>query len=1023
MNIRSVAGLCLALIWGSPVRADEPPPARVAFYGEAWKRPHQANEAVRLSWHLEEGFLREGDAYRVTFSPDGGEVWKTVYRGTEPSCLWLTQGEETVANGVMRVEVVTADGRIRCEDIVRGLIVDSIVPDVVSEAPAVSGDREVLIRPKVKTQGPSGLALLQLWVTRDGGQRWQYAGSLRGAEEAYRFKGERGTYGFAFTGVSGSRVVEPHPNPGAPPEIEVQIAPEEPVVRLEIGRLKRFYRAGETLTFQWEIEDDDLAPGPAVAEYRAAGGPWVEILSGGPARGFHDWVLPGVTLTLSELRVRARDTRGNVGQRSVQLSCVVDADPPAGEVLGPALWDKEGPVRLQYRLTETGSGLEKASLLYRAAVGEPWLLFQDLPLAGLTAEKMLQDGGYELGFEIVDRAGNRRGADDGPTFRLLVDRTPPKVAIDAVSARPEGVSIRWTAHDPNLPEAPVSILFLREGERDWSVFREALPAAGQWEGPLPEGVQDGMGLSFRVLCKDAAGQTAHATAALRVMGTVPTIQLKQVRFVDVLKLLVEWEAAGNGLKENPVDLRIVYWQGDRQETLLAREGLPASGSLVVNIPDDLPANQLYVEAGCLNQWGGRQFHSATVDLRSPQQGPSLRFTRVVAGGGRIDVSWESTGVDLGETPVSVEYGEEGGAATVRKGLPPSGTLALEGILPGRRFLRIRGVCVDNKGRRGETAVFVIVPEDASPVSGARFRQVVRDGQKLSVTWEVEKGPVRIECRPAGGGDWTLVKEDLPPAGSFAWDVPEVFGSRVEIRLVADDAAGAPETVSFSEGGGRLPRPAVGTGSPRARAVWPSDLPRAAEKPAVLRGTPPDPLRGIREMLAAGRAEEAERSLQVYLAKHPDALDAYRLQIQAARQLARPAPEIVDLYRRALAVSPHNADLLNELGLTYLVAGDARQALAYFEEALAAGHTAEAYFNIGRARYRMREHKLAAAAFEKALALAPDHRDARYYLARIYTETGPVDRQKAIRAWEIVRDESRDDPERYERARAEIARLR
>lgn len=1014
-------------LWAAPLRAQEGGGIALHLSEEMLRRPRQTKESVGLGWWLEGGVLGKDQAYRVLYSPDAGKTWRTLHTGGEPSHIWSLHGEESTKDGILAVELIGPDGTVAARDEFSGIVIDDVQPEVSAEAAPLSKDREVLVHVKVKAAGPSGLALLQLWVTRDGGRRWEYAGSSRDPEKPFTFRGEKGRYGFSVTAVGGSRLVEPHPMPGDKPEAETEISPDEPVVQLEVGHVARFPKAGDTVSFSWNVMDDDLPESPAVAEYRTSDGRWVEIFRGGPAEGNHVWTLPAVSMAISELRVRARDVRGNTGEKAVRVPCWIDADAPTADILGPAVWDKEGDVEVQYRINESGSGIERAEMFYRIAPDGPWHPFSKLPPVGGTVQKMLQDGVYDLAIEAADRAGNRMPLASARPALLVVDRTPPAVAIDAVTATAEGVALQWTSSDPNLGGHPVQIFAQVEGDPRWHLLKGDLPHRGEWKGPLPEGVREGMGIALRVTSTDRSGKSASALAAIRVAGDVPTIRLTQVRFVEVLKLLMEWESSGKNLAAEPVDLRIVFWRGTEQEVLHERKGLPASGSLTVNVPKDLPGHEIYVEVGCRNEWGARHFQSATVELykAAPQGEPAIRFTDVSLRGGKLAVAWEASGIDLGEKAVTIELAEEGGTSAVHRDLPPTGERALDVAAGRRSALRLKGTCVDNKGRRGEATVFVVLPASLDhPAAGLRIDQIMREGRRLTVSLRGADPGARIEYRRAGG-EWTPVPAKPDDSGVLSWEIPADWTGTLELRAVSADGktASGPESVSLD---GTVPRPPhAGTGRrPSARAVWAPGTEPYGSRPEPPPAAFPDPLKPAREMLVSGRAEEAEQFLRVFLAKRPDSVEAHLLQIQALRFLGKRGPEVVDLYRRALAISPHDARILNDLGLYHLIEeGNARESLSYFEEALAAGHTPEAHFNVGRARFQMREYALAAAAFERALAVDPRFSDARYFLARIYTETPLADPAKAARLWDAVRAESSDDPERLGRAESELRRLR
>jgi Tfp pilus assembly protein PilF len=94
--------------------------------------------------------------------------------------------------------------------------------------------------------------------------------------------------------------------------------------------------------------------------------------------------------------------------------------------------------------------------------------------------------------------------------------------------------------------------------------------------------------------------------------------------------------------------------------------------------------------------------------------------------------------------------------------------------------------------------------------------------------------------------------------------------------------------------------------------------------------------------------------------------------------------------RALELDPNLAEARNNLGLVYLAQGRVTDAAAQFRKAIAnlSYPTPEiAYYNLGKADYRLGDYAAAADAYERSLAILPGNQEGRFELGMSYARLG------------------------------------
>jgi hypothetical protein len=194
---------------------------------------------------------------------------------------------------------------------------------------------------KIPTIGPSGVGMVELWMTQDEGQTWTKHSEKAEPQPPYVFDvpGE-GVYGFTLLVKSKAGLSRPAPKPGDPPSIRIEVDTTLPYV--ELHPVEADPRRKDILFLLWKAEDRNLSTNPITLQWSEnPNGPWQAIAenianSGGtaPLTGRYAWQLPPKMPYRIFLRVEVRDRAGNVGIAQTQEPVLVDLTVPEVEITG-----------------------------------------------------------------------------------------------------------------------------------------------------------------------------------------------------------------------------------------------------------------------------------------------------------------------------------------------------------------------------------------------------------------------------------------------------------------------------------------------------------------------------------------------------------------------------------------------------------------------------------------------------------------------------------------------------------------
>lgn len=143
------------------------------------------------------------------------------------------------------------------------------------------------------------------------------------------------------------------------------------------------------------------------------------------------------------------------------------------------------------------------------------------------------------------------------------------------------------------------------------------------------------------------------------------------------------------------------------------------------------------------------------------------------------------------------------------------------------------------------------------------------------------------------------------------------------------------------------------------------------------------LQRVEAALGSGDAAEAERLCREILDEDADCAPAY-FALGCVRSTAGDTPGAEQAYRSALALAPDHAGARNNLGFLLQsrgessgAEGDLQEAMDHFQAAAqSAPDSPDGWINLGYALAQQRRPAEAARAYDRALALVPDHAHAR-----------------------------------------------
>ncbi len=213
-----------------------------------------------------------------------------------------------------------------------GSVLDfNLVP--AGERARMVNSRSFELEYEIDSVGPSGIAKVELWGTRDGGRTWSSFGVDSDNRSPMPVNVDAdGVYGFRVVVQSGSGFGGRQPAEGDTPDIWIGVDLTKPTGRIISALVAA---DGSELVISWEASDDVLDPRPITLSFgSSAQGPWTPIASGLENTGNYHWRLDSRVPDRIYLRLEVRDEAGNLGVFDAAEPVSLDRHRPEGRIRG-----------------------------------------------------------------------------------------------------------------------------------------------------------------------------------------------------------------------------------------------------------------------------------------------------------------------------------------------------------------------------------------------------------------------------------------------------------------------------------------------------------------------------------------------------------------------------------------------------------------------------------------------------------------------------------------------------------------
>lgn len=197
------------------------------------------------------------------------------------------------------------------------------------------GSRTFALEYELEDIGRNGIAKVELWGTRDGGQTWRSFATDddRRSPLVVTVDGV-GLYGFRIVVESAGGTPALQPRRGDNPELWIDVDLHRPTAELTSIQFGAGNLA-DRLILNWRAEDDNLEPLPIALFYSSRpAGPWTAIATSLANTGEYAWQLQRHLPDRVYLRLEARDTAGNLAAFQTREPVVLSEEQPSARIRG-----------------------------------------------------------------------------------------------------------------------------------------------------------------------------------------------------------------------------------------------------------------------------------------------------------------------------------------------------------------------------------------------------------------------------------------------------------------------------------------------------------------------------------------------------------------------------------------------------------------------------------------------------------------------------------------------------------------
>ncbi len=353
---------------------------------------------------------------------------------------------------------------------------------------------------------------VRLYVSNDQGRTWNLTATAAPEEKHFKFSTPQdGFFCFAVQTVDTQGKLSPPGVDDLRPNLKVIVDSIAPAVQVQPLQPRN-----NEVGVAWSVRDDNLdvvLPDAVRVEWRIVGAAsWIPLAL---PQGATQIYWNPLTNAQIEVRVKARDRAGNVGEDTTNVSIQAGGGGFPNNQFNPnpqpnAFGNLERKfvnnkqISLVYDLKDVGpSGVSSVELWYTLYQGRAWNKLTEYPLeiknpAEAQQPKKLAfdvEGEGIYGISLVAKSGvglSSRAPQPGerPQFWIEVDLTKPQVQLLGVSVG-QGVekgklAISWTARDKNLGPNPIRLAYSEDPKGPWTTFAENVANNGKYIWTMPD---------------------------------------------------------------------------------------------------------------------------------------------------------------------------------------------------------------------------------------------------------------------------------------------------------------------------------------------------------------------------------------------------------------------------------------------------------------------------------------------------------------------------------------------------------
>jgi hypothetical protein len=198
-----------------------------------------------------------------------------------------------------------------------------------AERPRMVNSKTFELEYDVDSVGPSGIAQVELWSTRDGGQTWRRFAVDKSKRSPMRVEvKEEGVYGFRVVVTNGAGLGGKPPVSGDSPDLTIGVDLTKPTAKIVSAKQGVDSEAGQII-ISWQADDQMLAARPITLSFSEnRGGPWLPIAAGLENTGRYAWPVDKRTPAKVYLRLEVRDEAGNVATHETSSPILIDQSHP-----------------------------------------------------------------------------------------------------------------------------------------------------------------------------------------------------------------------------------------------------------------------------------------------------------------------------------------------------------------------------------------------------------------------------------------------------------------------------------------------------------------------------------------------------------------------------------------------------------------------------------------------------------------------------------------------------------------------